>query len=109
MSTLRYSDANAFVLGVTATPDRSDKRALSAYYENVAFEITLLDHIRELLSLHWNKAKDAADEDGRFSIGLRISVSDGAPTRLKVKCRINKTITDEVESTVEDPGQMKLL
>ena len=48
-------------------------------------------------------------DDGRFSIGLRISVSDGAPTRLKVKCRINKKINDEVESTVEDPGQLKLL
>jgi hypothetical protein len=68
-----------------------------------------LDHIRELLSLHWREAKDAADEDGKFSIGLRISVSDGAPTKLKVKCRISKMITDEVESTVEDPGQLKLL
>lgn len=36
-----------FVLGVTATPDRSDKRTLSAYYENVAFEITLLDLIKQ--------------------------------------------------------------
>ena len=47
LGTLRYFDQNAFVLGVTATPDRSDKRTLSAYYENVAFEITLLDLIKE--------------------------------------------------------------
>ncbi|MFZ4596338.1 MAG: hypothetical protein ACOYOF_18920, partial [Verrucomicrobiaceae bacterium] len=47
LGTLRYFDQNAFVLGVTATPDRSDKRTLSAYYENVAFEITLLDLIKQ--------------------------------------------------------------
>ena len=68
-----------------------------------------LDHIRELLTLHWREAKDSADEDGKFSIGLRISVADGAPAKLKVKCRISRMITDEVESTVEDPAQMKLL
>jgi superfamily II DNA or RNA helicase len=47
LGTLRHFDQNAFVLGVTATPDRSDKRTLSAYYENVAFEITLLDLIKQ--------------------------------------------------------------
>ena len=68
-----------------------------------------LDHIRDLLTLHWREAKDSADEDGKFSIGLRISVAEGAPVKLKVKCSISRTITDEVESTVEDPGQLKLL
>ncbi len=28
-----------------------------------------LDHIRDLLTLHWREAKDSADDDGRFSIG----------------------------------------
>jgi len=32
-------------LGVTATPDRGDKKNLGQYYENVAFEISLLDLI----------------------------------------------------------------
>ena len=68
-----------------------------------------LDHIRELLSLHWREAKDAADEDGKFAIGLRISVLNGAHAKLKVKCSISKTITDEIESQVDDPEQMKLL
>ena len=68
-----------------------------------------LDHIRDLPTLHWREAKDAADEDGKFSIGLRISVADGAPAKLKVKCRINKAINDEVENTLEDSGQMMLL
>ena len=68
-----------------------------------------LDHIRELLTTHWREAKDSADDDGKFSIGFRVSVHDGVPAKLKVKCSISKTITDEVESEVDDPGQMKLL
>jgi len=68
-----------------------------------------LDHIRELLATHWREAKDSADDDGKFAIGLRITVQDGAPTKLKVKCSISKTVTDEIESQVEDPDQMKLL
>jgi hypothetical protein len=54
-----------------------------------------LDHIRELLAAHWREAKDSADDDGKFAIGLRIIVQDGAPTKLKVKCSISKTMTDE--------------
>ena len=68
-----------------------------------------LDHIRELLTTHWREAKDSADDDGKFAIGLRISVLNGAPAKLKVKCSISKTITDEIESQVDDPEQMKLL
>ena len=68
-----------------------------------------LNHIRELLSVHWREAKDSADDDGKFSIGLRVTVTDGAPAKLKVKCSISKTITDEVESVLDDPAQMKLL
>ena len=68
-----------------------------------------LDHIRELLTTHWREAKDSADDDGKFAIGLRISVQDGTPSKLRVKCSISKTITDEIESQVDDPGQMKLL
>jgi superfamily II DNA or RNA helicase len=47
LSTLRHFDRNAFVLGVTATPDRGDKRNLSCYFQNIAFEITLLDLIKQ--------------------------------------------------------------
>ena len=72
-------------------------------------QTTTLDHIRELLATHWREAKDSADDDGKFAIGLRITVQDGAPTKLKVKCSISKTVTDEIESQVEDPDQMKLL
>ena len=68
-----------------------------------------LDHVRELLSTHWREAKDSADDDGKFAIGLRISVQNGAPAKLQVKCSISKTITDEIKSQVDDPDQMKLL
>jgi hypothetical protein len=70
---------------------------------------TALEHVRELLATHWREAKDSADDDGKFAIGLRITVQDGAPAKLKVKCSISKTVTDEIESQVEDPAQMKLL
>ena len=69
----------------------------------------IITHARELLTTHWREAKDSADDDGKFAIGLRISVLNGAPAKLKVKCSISKTITDEIESQVDDPEQMKLL
>lgn len=47
LNTLRYFDENAYVLGVTATPDRGDKKALGRYYQNIAYEITLLDLIKQ--------------------------------------------------------------
>ncbi|MCB1210623.1 MAG: hypothetical protein KDK97_14935 [Verrucomicrobiales bacterium] len=68
-----------------------------------------LDHVRELLATHWGEAKDSADEDGKFAIGLRITVQDGAPAKIKVKFSISKTVTDEIESHVDDPEQMNLL
>ena len=38
---------NAKVLGVTATPDRGDMRDLGTYYEDIAYEYTLPQAIRE--------------------------------------------------------------
>jgi hypothetical protein len=69
-----------------------------------------LDHIRELLTVHWREAQDAQDEDGKFGIGFKVTFDRGAsPTKLKVTCRIAKTFTDEIESEIEDPQQQKLL
>lgn len=47
LNTLGYFDENAFVLGVTATPDRGDKKNLGRYYQNIAYEVTLLDLIKQ--------------------------------------------------------------
>ena len=67
-------------------------------------------HLRDLLQAHFREAEDSADEDGKFSIGFRVTFDRSFnPTKLKVSCRIAKTITDEVESTVEDPQQPALL
>ena len=69
-----------------------------------------LDHIRELLSTHWREAQDTQDEDGKFAVAFKATFDRGAtPTKLKVTCRIAKTISDEIESEVEDPRQQKLL
>ena len=69
-----------------------------------------VEHIRELLTAHYREAQDSADEDGKFSIGFRVTFDRGAsPTKLKVNCRISKTFSDEIESVVADPQQPELL
>ena len=69
-----------------------------------------VDHIRDLLSAHWREAEEVADDDGKFGIAFKATFDRGAkPTRLKVICRIAKTISDEIESEIEDPRQQKLL
>jgi hypothetical protein len=82
-----------------ATPDTLDE----------ALKAQALDHLRELLDLHWREAKDSADEDGRFAIGFKVAVTDGAPAKVKVTSRISRTVTDEIESSVDDPSQPRLL
>jgi superfamily II DNA or RNA helicase len=47
LNTLGYFDQFAYVLGVTATPDRGDKKNLGKYFENIAVEINLLDLIKQ--------------------------------------------------------------
>ncbi len=69
-----------------------------------------IEHIRDLLTTHWREAQDAADDDGKFAVAFKATFDRGAqPTKLKVTCRIAKTISDEIESEVEDPRQQKLL
>ena len=68
-----------------------------------------LNHLRDLLTTHWREAKDSADDDGKFSIGFRVSVHDGVPAKLKVACLIARILTDDIESEVDDPEQMRLL
>jgi hypothetical protein len=69
-----------------------------------------IEHIRELLSAHYREAEDAADEDGKFAIGFKVSFDRGAsPTKLKITCRISKTFSDEIECVIADPQQPELL
>ena len=44
-ATLSHFDSR--VLGVTATPDRGDKKNLASYFENLAYECNLLDLIQQ--------------------------------------------------------------
>jgi len=69
-----------------------------------------LDHIRELMSAHWREAQKAQDEDGKIAVAFKATFDRGSsPTKLKVTCRIANTISDEIESEIEDPRQQKLL
>ncbi len=47
LGVLNHFDDTAFVLGVTATPDRGDKKNLGRYYQNIAYEVSLLDLIQQ--------------------------------------------------------------
>jgi superfamily II DNA or RNA helicase len=44
---LRHFDGHARVLGVTATPDRGDKRSLGEYFEDIAYEVGLHELIED--------------------------------------------------------------
>ena len=75
-----------------------------------AEQTTALTAIKDLLSVHFGEAVEAADENGKFSIGFRITFDrSAAPTKLKVVSRLAKTISDEIETTVPDPMQPDLL
>lgn len=47
LNTLGHFHDHAKVLGVTATPDRGDKKNLGRYFENIACEISLLELIQQ--------------------------------------------------------------
>jgi hypothetical protein len=74
-----------------------------------ALKAQALEHLRELLDTHWHDTRESADEEGKFAISFKVAVTDGAPAKLKVTSRISTTITDEIESTVDDPNQPRLL
>jgi len=47
LNTVGHFHDHSKVLGVTATPDRGDKKNLGRYFENIACEVTLLDLIKQ--------------------------------------------------------------
>ncbi len=70
---------------------------------------TAIDAVKELLDTHFKEAEDSADEDGKFSLGFRVTFDRShSPTKLKVTCRVSKITTDEIETSVDDPDQAKL-
>lgn len=75
----------------------------------IAEKQTAVDAVKELLNLHFDDAEDCADEDGKFSLGFRVTFDRShSPTKLKVTCRVSKVTTDEIECSVDDPNQPKL-
>ena len=70
---------------------------------------TAIDAVKELLNTHFQEAEDSADEDGKFSLGFRVTFDRShSPTKLKVTCRVSKIMTDEIECAIDDPDQAKL-
>jgi hypothetical protein len=68
-----------------------------------------IDAVKELLDVHFDEAEDSADEDGKFSLGFRVTFDRShSPTKLKVTCRVSKVTTDEIECSIDDPDQAKL-
>ncbi|RYD48396.1 MAG: hypothetical protein EOP83_26585 [Verrucomicrobiaceae bacterium] len=65
--------------------------------------------VKELLDDHFREAEDSADDDGKFSLGFRVTFDRShSPTKLKVTCRVSKVTTDEIECSIDDPDQAKL-
>ena len=74
-----------------------------------AEQVAALDAVRELLAAHYQEAEDSVDEECRFRLGFRVTFDRShSPTRLKVACRVTRTVSDEIEATVDDPAQSKL-
>jgi hypothetical protein len=73
--------------------------------EGLIKRLVLFDSIWTLFATRWSKAKDAADDDGKFAIGLRNTVRDGALAKLKVKRSISKTMTDEPKRSGDSQQQ----
>ena len=91
---------------------------------------TAIVAVKELLDTHFKEAEDSADEDGKFSLGFRVTFDRShSPTKLKVTCRVSKVMTDEpsgarwpaigcpegdagtrrqIETSIDDPDQAKL-
>ena len=68
-----------------------------------------IEAVKELLNAHFKEAEDSADEDGKFSLGFRVTFDRShSPTKLKVTCRVSKITTDEIECAIDDPNQAKL-
>ena len=68
-----------------------------------------IDAVKELLDTHFNDAEDCADDDGKFSLGFRVTFDRShSPTKLKVTCRVSKIMTDEIECAIDDPNQAQL-
>ena len=68
-----------------------------------------IDAVKELLDAHFDEAEDSVDEDGKFSLGFRVTFDRShSPTKLKVTCRVSKVTTDEIECAIDDPNQSKL-
>jgi len=66
--------------------------------------------ITDLLTAHYSEAEDSADEDGKFSIGFKVTFNRShSPTKLKVVSRISKSFIDEIETSIPDPLQPELL
>ena len=67
------------------------------------------DAVKELMDAHFKEAEDSADDNGRFRLGFRVAFDRShSPTKIKVTCRVTTTITDEIETTVDDPAQAQL-
>jgi hypothetical protein len=59
-----------------------------------------LDAVKAIIEANWSEAKNCADENGNFSMSLRIAVKDGKPAKVKVTSRFSQSTSDEILATV---------
>ena len=73
LKVLRHFDGTANICGFTATPNRSDKKNLGTYYENIAFESTLFDFIGDGKWAH-DETNDPAIAEQWRKAGFEVEV-----------------------------------
>jgi superfamily II DNA or RNA helicase len=101
--------AGAKVLGVTATPDRLDERALGQVFDSVAFVYEILDGINDgylcpIVGEHCNI--DAFDLSGLKANGPGGDLGDG---QLGEKVADDKVMKSICEQTIEKAGDRRTL
>lgn len=56
--------------------------------------------VKDILEANWLPAKECGDENGNFSISLKVAVHDGKPAKIKVTSRFSQSTSDEIVATV---------
>lgn len=86
------------VLGVTATPDRADKKSLGKYFQRVAFEVTLLDLIQQgyLAPLRAKRLAVEVDMSALIKTRREISADEAAEAMHPRLVALAREVAEEV-------------
>lgn len=84
-----------------------DAHALDRVTTESSIRLAIIQHITELLDVHWSRIVDIRDqEESKVTLGLNVNVNaQGKRPVVKTKIRYAKTFTDECEEAISDQSQ----